>query len=354
MSVPEPYPQLEALSKKDTINPRKPPVISIEIQGNAEIPNELTAILTGPAADGSIGSAIRRSLASVPIAAFMGPIQFEQNKYRTRYSRKMIAGQLSQLVIYSVPNYFDLEDPETYLSAEISGALFPDLSGSTSCDPESDDPSAGSRMPKIKLIVDYQNRNKKVHILSTHDCQLYINGMLSRNYLSKPPIGIMDLAQGEGVSFQTEAIYGLGDLNGSFFANTTGVSRELPDESQLIQFETRGQLPAKTILQKGLTIIRKKLINLAEYIQSTFEDKDGLREIQLVITGEDDTLGFLLQTVLQKYRGVEAAAYHREHLMVKSVTISWKTDEKHKPYATIVLCTRYLIDLFQSLEDQIQ
>src|SRR5579872_3284982 len=87
---------------------------------SSETENELEfrAKLEGYNIDHSVANAIRRSvLLYVPVYGFhRSNIRIENEKSHHMYNNDMIFNQIEMLPIYDIPNYWDISDPEVFMS----------------------------------------------------------------------------------------------------------------------------------------------------------------------------------------------------------------------------------------------
>ena len=88
--------------------------------------NEFRIELEGNSIDNSVVNALRRTCdMSIPIYAFYrSNISIELDKSKHMYNNDLIYNQIETLPIFDIPNYFDLENPEIFLSSDVSKNLF--------------------------------------------------------------------------------------------------------------------------------------------------------------------------------------------------------------------------------------
>ena len=62
----------------------------------------------------------RTIMMSIPIYGFhRSNIHIEVEKSKNMYNNDLIYNQIETLPIFDIPNYFDLENPETFLSNDV-------------------------------------------------------------------------------------------------------------------------------------------------------------------------------------------------------------------------------------------
>ena len=104
----------------DIINIDKEPIVTVKFL-KSEIPEELIIEIQGMSVDNSVVNAIRRPIMNdIPVYGLhRSNIHIEVKKSSHMYDNDKIYCQLETLPLYGIPNNFDLENPEIYLSNDV-------------------------------------------------------------------------------------------------------------------------------------------------------------------------------------------------------------------------------------------
>lgn len=320
-------------------------------------PNEFIAEIYGNSVDFSISNAIRRTIdMSIPIYGFhRSNIHTEVEKSNHMYNNDFIYNQLEPLPIYDIPNTFDLENPDLYLTSDVMKSIFgsfvPERYDTVS-EEEKEIVDTNKKLQKIELYLSLKNNTGGYKFVSTHDVVLKVNDKISNSYKNRPPICLLVLKPDEEISLSAKANLGIGLIYASYEATTNPIHIELSPSKYRLIYETREQLDKDVIFSKACIILSKKLQNLIKYINKKFPEEMPQDEVvSLELYGEDHTLGVLLSTALQKCEFVEKAGYKLPHLFERQVTISYKleSESKHGPIKVLIDTIQYLVNLFETL-----
>ena len=194
--------------------------------------------IEGKNIDCSIINAIRRTiLLSIPIYGFhRSNIYIEVDKSKHMYNNDLIYNQIETLPIYDIPNYFDLENPEIFLSNEVMKNLFGQFiqekyTTDEATGKEIAPVDANKRLFKIELIINTKNTTGSDKFLTTHDVILKVDGKISGSYSIRKPICILVLKPGEEISLRAEANLGISKMHASYEATTNAIYKELAPTS---------------------------------------------------------------------------------------------------------------------------
>jgi len=314
---------------------------------------ELRLEFEGQSVDNSIVNAIRRTvMMNIPIYAFhRSNITIDVKRSRHMYNNDLIYNQIETLPIYDIPNYFDLENPETFLPSEVLRNLFGTFLPEDSTEEQ---PEPDKRLFKIELSIDTKNITDRAKYVSTHDAVLKINGKTSNNYLNHEPVCILVLKPGEEISLRAEANLGINKMNAIYDATTNAILDEISYTKFHLWYETLGQLDKNIIFTKACIILTKKLENLSQFLEKNYEERRVEEKIEIDLHGEDHTLGNLLATVLQKSKYVSKAGYLMKHPFGDIMTIRYllKSDSKLGPIRVLIDSCQYLVKVFQLINNQ--
>lgn len=317
-------------------------------------PNEFKIELEGKSIDNSVVNAIRRTvMMSIPVYAFHRSNTFiEVKKCKYMYNNDLLYNQIETLPIYDIPNYFDLENPDVFLSNEVLKNLFGNFVRDQYTEEESEktEVDENKRLFKIELTLNVKNITGNDKFVTTHDAILKIDGKISNSYMIRNPISIIVLKPMEEVSLRSEANLGISKIHAAYEATTIAILEDITPMKYHLKYETLEQLDKNTIFAKACIILVKKLENLKSFIQKKYTEERSLTEkINIELHGEDHTLGNLIATTLQKCAYVKNAGYVPPHPFIDQVNIEYnlKPDSKLGPIRVFIDCIDYLIRLYQ-------
>ena len=327
---------------------------------------EFKAKLEGHNVDYSVANAIRRSiLLYIPIYGFhRSNTRIENEKSYHMYNNDMIFNLIEMLPIFDIPNYWDITDPEVFMSNEVMKKLFskfiPDKYIEEDNREKQDvaDQDADKKLFNIELTLSIKNNTSDDKFVSTHDAILKIDNKISNSYTKKDPICIMVLKPGENISLSATANLGISKIHAIYEATTNAVSVEHSPTSYEIIYESLGQLDKNIIFLKGCLIIKKKLEALSQYLKKKYENTTEHLDMEMTeieLYGEDHTLGNLITTVLQKCEYTLKAGYVMPHPIIDSIVIRYIVDKKTKKDSiTLILdVIEYLVRLMTKIMDSI-
>lgn len=330
--------------------------------------DKLHVSLQGQSVDNSVSNAIRMTiLDKIPIYAFHRKNIYVDNKNSyNMYNNDMIYNQIETLPIFDVPNLYDLEDPKLFLPENISKKLFGSFveevvfdggEGNGAKEEKKDGSKHNSKKKyfQIDLTINYKNTNDICKYLTTHDVTLRIDGKEVKSYLKRSPICILVLKPGEELSLRAEANLGIEEISGIYSAVTTVVSKHIADDKYELFYESLGQLDKYVIFNKACTILRKKLENFHAFVKKTYPEEPPLTTpVEIKIYGEDDAMGNLIGTSLQKCPNVKIAGYAVKHQLIDVVNLMYtmEPNSKVKPIRQLLDVISYLIKLYQIIGDE--
>lgn len=344
----------------DRIDIGKKPDVSVKIL-KPRNDLELFVELEGLSIDNSIVNGIRRTILKfIPIYAFHRSNTFiDVKRSRHMYNNDLIYNQIETLPIFDVPNYFDLENPETFLSNAVMKNLFgkflPKVHSDLSDENDNNAIDKDKKLLKIELAINVKNVTPSDKYVTTHDAVLKIDNKIVNSYQIRKPICILVLKPSEEIYLRADANLSISQIYASYEASTIAVHEELSPTKYRLWYETLEQLDKHVIFTKACQIIKKKLEYLKEYVKNTYvEERDKTEKIEIYLHGEDHTLGNMLATVLQKCEYVQKAGYNMPHLFANEVKISYLLFPKSKlgPIRVFTDSINYLIDVYDSIENK--
>jgi DNA-directed RNA polymerase subunit L len=338
----------------------EPDVVVTKKKTNSDI--IFHAVLEGNSVDYSVSNAIRRAiLIYIPIYGFNRTnIVIENEKSLHMYNNDLIYNQIESLPIFDIPNYFDVVNPEVFMSNEVMKKIFssfiPDKYVTDEEDKQEDD--SKKKLFHIEFTLNVKNTTSKNMFVSTHDAIFKIDGKISQNYLKHKPISIIVLKPLEQISLSAIANLGISKMNATYEATDNAVSLEISPTCYEIRYETLEQLDKNIIFQKACTILIRKLESLGKYIKKKYIDDQNneiisAKSIELNLYGEDHTIGNLLATTLQKCKHVEKAGYYIVHPFIDEIGIGYELKNSYKgnPINVFIDVIEYLKKLFTKIKD---
>lgn len=322
--------------------------------------DEFRIELEGLAIDNSVVNGLRRTIMmSIPIYAFhRSNVHIEVKRSRHMYNNDLLYNQIETLPIYDIPNYFDLENPEIFLTTEVMKKLFGNFiqdkyteEGDNETNVVAD---ANKKLYKIELSISVKNNTDNNRFVTSHDVILKVDGKIANSYKIRKPIAIMVLKPTEEIYLSAEANLGISKMHASYEATTPAIHDEISPTKYHLWYETLGQLDKNIIFTKACIILTKKLENLRKFISNKYKEERNVSEtIELQLYGEDHTLGNLLATILQKCDFVDKAGYYMPHPFIDQITIAYKLSPKSKkgPIRVLTDCIDYLIKLFDKISN---
>ena len=265
----------------------------------------------GMSVDYSVINALRRTVMSnVLVYGFNRKnIFIENEKCIYMYNNDLIYNQIETLPVYDVPNSYDLEDLEELPNTQ----------------------DKNKKLRNIEIFLNVKNDSDDHRYITTHDIVIKIDDKVSDGYKKHDPLSIIVLKPQEEVHLR--AVANLSDsLNhAAYEACTFAYHIEVNQMEYVLIYDTLGQISKYDIFTKSCNILIKKLDALLNYVnelENETENKTNIGEYDLV--GENDTLGCLLATILQKCEHTAIAGYFSPHEFVDQVIIRFRLNEKTK------------------------
>lgn len=358
------------LGDKSFIRESNVPNDRIDIYGDIDInikklepsnEREFHIQIEGLNVDNSVINAIRRTiLMSIPIYGFYrSNIYIDVDRSKYMYNNDMIYNLIETLPIFDIPNYFDLENPETFLPTDVMKSLFGKFIQEKYTEEKTDEEiqlqDTNKKVFKIELSINMKNTTGTDIFVSSHDAILKIDGKISNSYKKRLPISILVIKPSEEIYLRAEANLGISKMNASYEATTNAIYKELTPMKYELIYETLEQLDKNIIFTKACIILIKKLEYLGQFIKNKFKNEENLAEtiIEIQLFGEDHTLGNLLVTILQKCEFIIKAGYVMPHPFIDQIIIRYKLKDKVKikPIQVFLDVINYSIRLFEHISN---
>ena len=324
----------------------------LDIQCKLHVPEDPVGFhleLYGKHVDHSVVNAVRRAIMSyVPIYGFPKKL-IKFTRHSTMYNHDKLAGHIEMIPIYDVDNDFDL-DKEIFMTEQILDDLFGTFTKKNYILEELVEEKTDKPLKKIEISTETKNSTDKPFFFSTHDLVLKIDNKVSNIYKKRDPVDLFALRPGEDIVFQAEAVLGIESFH-SIFEATTPVYYEEDNRHYHLKFDTLEQLEPMRIFEKACVILTKKLDHLKSFINQTYKTEPNTTDVLIDLYGEDDTLGNLLATALQRSSYTTLAFYNIPHPLTKQVIIEYKVaaNSKIKPIELFVTCIDYCKKVIETI-----
>lgn len=347
----------DANSENDIISLKKSIDVNLKKLKSKE-PNKMKLLIHGSSIDFSIVNALRRTvMLYIPIYGFhRSNINIENDKTVYMYNNDLTYMQIETLPIYDIPNDFDLENPELYLSNDVLKNMFSTFLKDKVIT-ENKTLENVKKIHKIELSLNVKNNTSTDLYISTHHCTLKVDDKISNSYTKREPICILVLKPLEEISLNATANLSIAKMLTAYEATTNAIHIQKSETSFVLIYETLGQLSKEDIFNKACKIIIKKLENLLKFITDNFLEKENQNtSIEIELYGEEHTLSNLITTTLQKMKDVLVAGYVLPHQFVDKIIIKYKISEKSKlgSIEIFINVLKYLIEIFHIILDKSQ
>lgn len=287
---------------------------------------------------------IRRTILSdIPIYAFTD-FNFTTNK--SIFNNNYMKVRLTNMPVWGIPNKIDKFTHENKL--QINNVLDDetvDLAIDDDIDLENESSINGSSLNQLTMYVDYKNNEKSIVTVSTNNAKFYYS---DKNIPSPYPVPIplIKLQPDQAINFSAITTLGIEKENSIYSAVTLCYYNEINVDEFKFILKSRGQISEQRIFEVALINIISSLENLIKMIQ--LEENNHIGEI--IINGENDTIGNLLSHGLQIHKNVKFGGYNVPHLLENKVIIHYELlNEKVKFKEVFDDVIIYLIEIFKKL-----
>lgn len=312
--------------------------------------------IKGKSVDYSIVNTIRRTiLQHIPIYGFHRKNTIiEHEKCVYMYNNDFMYNQIETLPLYDIPNNITLDEIIYTLPHDTLKNIFGENISQTDLLSNRDN---NKKIHNIEFLLNVKNNTDAFKFVNTHDAVLKIDGKISNNYKNHPPVSIIVLKPNEEVHLRSVANLSVAGEHAIYEATTNAIHKEISSTEYELMYETLGQLNKNVIFEKACMILVKKLEYLEKYINDTYiknDDGEKRNMVTIELIGEDDTMGNLLTTILQKSEYVEKAGYAVPHPLIKRVVIDCYVYEnsKYKPLHVFVKVIHYAKNVFEHILSQ--
>lgn len=351
---------LNSDTSNDTIDIYSNPKVIVK-RIKADTPEEMIMSLESDVMDEAVCNTIRRTIDRyVPVYGFhRSNIYIDNEKSYNMYNNDMIFNNIEMLPIYDIPNDFDLENPEIFITNMILKESYGHLiqkKNPAYIKNNQEKRSSNKKLSQIELILNVKNKTDTFKYVTTHDAVLNVNGKPSKSYEEQDPICIIVLKPKERISLRAEANLGMSVMNAIYESTTNVIHIQQSPQKYEIRYETLGQLDSLTIFHKACLILVRKFEALYQYLKTTHPtDPTDLDIISVVIHGEEYTLGVVLTRILQKCQFIKSAGYNIKHPQIEILEIYYQLEPKAKIGKIEVLLevVSFLIRLYKNIEQSV-
>ena len=301
-----------------------------------------------------IMNTLRRTIMElVPTYAF-DKSDIEITKNTTIYNNDYMRLRLSHFPIFGIENDIDTINRFSELEYEANISTFEQKIEDINIIEEREKKQKLEKAMNFTMYISIKNTTSNIMNLTTNNenVKFYYKGKpIESPY--KQPLLIIKLKPGEEFKCTAISSLNIGLKGANYMPNSVCVFSELDDEYKL-NIESLKQITEKEIIIRACMIIDKKLDNfkkilntkISEYKSEKYTDdfnlssstdtaiKSSSEELieqhrikgMIIIENESHTYGNLLSRLLQDHKSILFAGYKIDHLLVKELTIGYKTD----------------------------
>ncbi len=341
-------------TQQNDIIPALPSKPDVKIKISEPTRHNALINLKGKSIDSSVVNAIRRIIYGYIPVYGLHRSQIKIEKNTSIYTQEMVYCQLEQMPIYDIDNTYDLLSPSKYLSNKMLKDIYGIFLQDEVLDVSKVDEINIEKIKnfQIELSVNIKNDEPNIRTITSHDVVLMINGKESKNYKKEMPIGMFNLKTGEELVFKADALLGIHRIHTSWDCVSRCIHIKKSDHDYDLSYISLRQLSVESIFKKACQILSGRFSNLKTFLEKNKipmqkndnknEDNDDIMIFRLY--NEDDTLGNLLSTGLQRHKDILSAGYSKPHDLINEIEIAFKTKKDHQKILINVI--EYYIDLF--------
>lgn len=214
---------------------------------------------------------------------------------------------------------------------------------------------------EYKIVIDEKHNGQENKYITTHNIKLYINDKLvddkNNEYLKRPPILITTLKKNQSIMFESTSQMGIAKTNVMWAVTPNPFYEEIDDNTFFIAFKTKGHMTNENILYCTFEVLIHKFkekINMLkdDYLTNEYKNK---KEITIIFDKECDTLGAIIEYVLQNNNKISKAGYSKNHYLIYNVELCYylANGVKDHPIQILIDSFEYLIELMTKLQTQV-
>lgn len=280
---------------------------------------------------------------SIPIYAFTefnikkNTSIFNNNYMKLRLKNFPIWGIENNLTIYNPIKKIDTIDEEDVDNAEYEINDFADIN--------EDSKVNTSSLKQLTMYLDYTSKSSEIVTVTTDDANFYYAGNTIENPY-KIPIPLIKLHPKQIINLSVITTIGIEKESAIFSPVSVCFYKQINDEEFDFIIESKGQLTEKRIIEVAIINILDKLKSVPKMIPLEQSSHFG----EIIFFNEDNTLGNLLSSGLQKHKHIKFAGYNIPHLLENKVIIHYELiNEKILLKTVINDVVEYYIEIFTIL-----
>jgi len=204
----------------------------------------------------------------------------------------------------------------------------------------------------IELYINAHNDKTSNINITTDNIRLYIDGNEVKNMYKKiHPILLIQLRPNQTFKMNARGVLGIGERNNIWSAASNAYYEYNNPHDIKFTIESQGQMTEMVILQKAVQIIKKRLDDIAQKIKETHKNiKQNI--VEIVFTGEDHTIGNIINDGLQEHPDVISSGLAKPDLLIKEIKLKFMTDKD--PIKCITDVIQNKVALFDEIEKQLK
>ena len=209
----------------------------------------------------------------------------------------------------------------------------------------------------LTITVNVKNNfdNDIMNVMTDTPGVKYMYGKEQISHIYANPLLIVQLQPGQEIVFNMVSSLNNSIYNALFRSCSRCHYEEIDDNTFDLSIYSRRQLSEKDIILRSCKIIKQKIINSENTIINNIKnqlDDDHLKDGNILIEGEQHTLGNLLSRFLQDHKDIIFAGYKVGHPNVNQVEIRYDCNTN---IINIIkdVCNK-IYNLFDDIENKIQ
>jgi DNA-directed RNA polymerase alpha subunit len=310
-----------------------------EDQGNSK----LEINIKGKNINYIIINTIRRAILTyVPIYAFT---EFNFTANESIFTKNQIKLRIKNLPVWGIINNIDKIENQKKIEKEnfIEEDDFNNIEDNI--DLENNNNLNSSSLNQLTMYIDYKSSGKEITTVTTDHAKFYYDG---KNIESpyKVPIPIVKLQPDQIITFSALTTLGNEKENTIFSPVSVCYYKENSENNLNFIIESRGQINEKRILDVAII----NIINTIELISKMIPENESSIEGEIILDGENNTIGNLLSYGLQNHKHIKFAGYNVPHLLQEKIIIHYELiDIKYNIKNIFNDVIIYFIELFNQL-----
>ena len=315
------------------------------IRYNEELGNSILELkIKGKNINCIIINTIRRTILSdIPIYAF-SDFNFTVNE--SIFNNNYMKLRLKNMPVWGIPNKIDkFVQDKSQINNILEDEELIDAPIDDDIDLENKSDVNTSSLNQLTMYVDYKNTENSIITVTTNEAKFYHS---NKNIQNPYPVAIplIKLQPNQSINFSAITLLGIEKENSIYSATSVCYYNEIYENEFKFILESRGQITEKRIVDVALINIVSSLENVIKMIP--LEQNSHIGEI--VINGENNTIGNLLSYGLQNHKNVKFAGYNVPHLLDNKVIIHYELiNSKIKLKDVFNDVIIYFLEIFKTL-----